>query len=177
MGKITTEIPIIGFAAYSGSGKTTLLTAVIPLLKQRGFRIGMIKHAHHQFDIDHPGKDSYELRKAGADQLLIASKKRWALMVENPINDADLSLQNLVKQLDEDSIDIILVEGFKAEAIPKIELHRGDINTNLICQADKNIIAIATDRPLDIADDITQLDINKPGQVAEFIIKHFLDRQ
>ena len=109
MAKIKSKIPIIGFSAYSGTGKTTLLTSIIPILKQRSYRVGMIKHAHHQFDIDHPGKDSYELRKAGADQMLIASSNRWALMVENSNSESKPSLQKLIEQLDSSSIDIILV--------------------------------------------------------------------
>jgi len=135
----------------------------------------MIKHAHHQFDIDHPGKDSYELRKAGADQMLIASSKRWALMVENTSNESDISLQKLIGQLDVVSIDIILVEGFKSESFPKIELHRPVVNANLMYQSDKNIIAIATDQTLHLSDDIPQLDINNPHQVTEFIIANILN--
>lgn len=176
MAKITSKIPIVGFAAFSGTGKTTLLSSVIPILKQRGYRVGMIKHAHHQFDIDHPGKDSYELRKAGADQMLIASNKRWALMVENPANDNDPSLQKLIGQLDSVSVDIILVEGFKSESFPKIELHRPEVNSNLMYQSDKNIIAIATDKSLILADKIPQLDINNPNQVADFVIANILNR-
>jgi len=176
MAEITSKIPIIGFAAYSGTGKTTLLTSVIPILKQRGYRIGIIKHAHHQFDIDHPGKDSYELRKAGTDQMLIASNKRWALMVETSTNERDPSLQKMIEQLDSASLDIILVEGFKSEPFPKIELHRQETNTNLMYQSDKNIIAIATDQSQKISDDIPQLDINNPHQVAEFIIVNILKK-
>ena len=176
MAEITSKIPIIGFAAYSGTGKTTLLTSIIPVLKQRGYRVGMIKHAHHQFDIDHPGKDSYELRKAGADQMLIASNKRWALMVENPTNESSPSLQKMIKQLDSSSVDIILVEGFKSESFPKIELHRPEVNSNLMYQTDKNIIAIATEKSLGLADNIPQLDINNPHQVADFIIANILNK-
>lgn len=136
----------------------------------------MIKHAHHNFDIDHPGKDSYELRKAGANQMLIASGKRWALMVDNPQNDSDPSLQKLIEHLDSALADIILVEGFKSESFPKIELHRQAVNSNLMYQSDKNIVAIATDNPLNIANDIPQLDINNPHQVAEFIIANILNK-
>jgi molybdopterin-guanine dinucleotide biosynthesis protein MobB len=167
----------VGFAAYSGTGKTTLLTAVIPLLRQRGYRVAMIKHAHHQFDIDQPGKDSYELRKAGAEQMLVASSKRWALMVENADDSHDPSLQDLINRLDLAAADIILVEGFKAEAFPKIELHRGAVNTDFIYQVDNNIIAIASDKTLDTPEYITPLNINDPAQIADFIVANIIGRQ
>ena len=177
MAKIKSKIPIIGFSAYSGTGKTTLLTSIIPILKQRGYRVGMIKHAHHQFDIDHPGKDSYELRKAGADQMLIASSNRWALMVETANSESNPSLQKLIGQLDSTSIDIILVEGFKAEQFPKIELHRSIVNSEYMYPTDKNIFAIALGSSEKVPDDIPQLDINNPHQVAEFIIETILNKQ
>ena len=164
----------MGFAAYSGTGKTTLLTAVIPLLKQSGYRIAMIKHAHHQFDVDQPGKDSYELRKAGADQMLVASRKRWALMVENTDDSHDPSLQALINHLDLSRTDIILVEGFKAEAFPKIELHRSAVNSDFLYPGDPNIIAIASDIPLSTPEAIALLNINEPGQIAEFIIANII---
>ncbi|WP_455206326.1 molybdopterin-guanine dinucleotide biosynthesis protein B [Kaarinaea lacus] len=172
---IYSKVPIVGFAAYSGTGKTTLLTSVIPMLKQRGYRLAIIKHAHHQFDIDHPGKDSYQLRKAGADQMLIASRKRWALIVENADDKKDPSLQDLINQLDVTSIDVILVEGFKADAFPKIELHRNGLNQGLIYPTDSNICAIASDKTIDAPNHITQLDINRPDQVAEFIIAKIIN--
>ena len=95
-----TSLPLLGFAGFSGAGKTTLLSAVLPLLVKQGVRVGMIKHAHHDFDIDQPGKDSYVLRKAGASQMLIASSQRWALMVENDNVGADPKLDTLLQRLD-----------------------------------------------------------------------------
>ena len=100
----------LGFAAFSGTGKTTLLKAVIPILKHAGLRVGVVKHAHHDFEIDHPGKDSYELRKAGADALLVASRHRWAMMVETP-DRGEPPLDELLEQLGPNSFDLILVEG------------------------------------------------------------------
>ena len=173
MKSIQSKLPLLGFAAYSGTGKTTLLSAVIPILKQRGLRIGMIKHAHHKFDIDHPGKDSYQLRKAGTDQMLIASSKRWALMVETENNTRDPSLQTLIDHLDAGSLDIILVEGFKHESFPKIELHREELNHELIAASDPNIVALATNTTVEFDSDIPQLDIDNPKQVADFIINFF----
>lgn len=172
-----TSTPVLGFAAYSGTGKTTLLKKVIPLLKQRNVRLGIIKHAHHNFDIDHPGKDSYELRKSGADKMLIASKKRWALMVENADTDSDPSLFTLLEKIDMPSLDLVLVEGFKHEFFPKIELHRAALNKDPLFPDDSSIIAIATDTPLEkgvITREIEQLDINDPEQIASFICDKFI---
>ncbi|KPJ95268.1 MAG: molybdopterin-guanine dinucleotide biosynthesis protein B [Gammaproteobacteria bacterium SG8_15] len=176
MTPIQSIVPIVGFAAFSGTGKTTLLTALIPILKQRGYRIAMIKHAHHQFDIDQPGKDSYELRKAGASQMLIASRKRWALMVENDDQSNDPPLQTLIDHLNTATTDLILVEGFKAEAIPKIELHRHAVTKDFFYPTDNHVIAVASDIKLDLPENITSLDINNPQQVAEFIIKNIINR-
>ena len=162
--------PILGFVAYSGTGKTTLLTRLIPLLKAQGIRIGVIKHAHHRFDIDKPGKDSYELRKAGAEQMLIASQQRWALMVETPSQQGDPELNELLSQLDPSKLDLILVEGFKHEAYPKIELHRPSLGKKLLFPQDESIIAIATDDTKAIATGLPLLDINRPEQLVEFIL-------
>jgi len=176
MNIIKSNVPIVGFAAFSGTGKTTLLTAIIPLLRQRGYRIAMVKHAHHQFDVDKPGKDSYQLRKAGANQMLIASSKRWALMVENTDDTDEPSLQQMINQLDTNKIDIILVEGFKAEAFPKIELHRKAVSNHHIYPDDKNIIAVASDTPMTLPEHITPLDINNAELIADFIVTNIINR-
>jgi len=162
------DIPILGFAAYSGTGKTTLLKKLIPLLKEKNIRIGMIKHAHHDFDIDIPGKDSYELRKAGAEQMLVASKQRWALMVETPGQD-EAQLSDLLKQLDTSKLDLVLIEGFKHVDYPKIECHRSSLEKDLIFPKDKSIIALATDQKLMINTNIPQLDLNSPEEIVKFI--------
>jgi len=166
------NIPMLGFVAYSGTGKTTLLKKVIPLLKAKGIRIGMIKHAHHDFDIDIPGKDSYELRKAGAEQMLIASSKRWALMVETPGQD-EAQLADLINRLDTSHLDLILIEGFKHVEYPKIQCHRPSLGHELICKDDPSIIAIATDEPLGPKVNIPQFDLNHPEEIAKFIIDKF----
>jgi molybdopterin-guanine dinucleotide biosynthesis protein MobB len=162
------DLPVLGFAAFSGTGKTTLLVQLIPLLAQQGVRVAMIKHAHHDFDIDTPGKDSHELRKAGARQVLIASDRRSALMTEYPARQ-EPRLEALVAALDPDTNDLVLVEGFRHIPFCKIELHRPALGHPLLCLQDKNIVAVATDGSLNgIA--VTQLDLNKVDAVAAFII-------
>ncbi len=168
------QIPILGFVAHSGTGKTTLLLKIIPLLKAKGLRIGLIKHTHHQFDIDHPGKDSYRLRHAGADQTLVASRKRWALMVEMGDEFDDPSLEQVLSHLDKNQLDLILVEGFKHERFPKIEVHRPSLNHPLFFPQDDSIIAITCDEPLAVPTHLPMLDINQPEQVVAFIEQRIL---
>jgi len=162
--------PVIGFAAYSGAGKTTLLKKLLPLLTGSGLRVGMVKHAHHAFDIDHPGKDSYELRKAGASQMLVASAQREALMIEKS-EAGEPDLDQLIGKLDQDCIDLILVEGFKNVPFPKIELFRASLGKPSLYPDDPTIIAIATDGELPEKTDLPVLDINDPEQLMEFICK------
>jgi molybdopterin-guanine dinucleotide biosynthesis adapter protein len=165
--------PILGFAAYSGTGKTTLLVKLLPLLTRQNIRIAIIKHAHHTFEIDHEGKDSYKLRKAGAQQLLIGSENRWALLVEN-YQQKQYKLGDFIDQIDHDSIDLVLVEGFKPVQIPKIELVRPALGNPLFYPDDKSVIAIATDAQLPVMTSLPVLDINNPEQIADFIINEFL---
>lgn len=165
--------PVLGFAAYSGTGKTTLLVKLLPLLTRQNIRVAMIKHAHHTFEIDHEGKDSYKLRKAGAQQLLIGSEKRWALLVENH-QQKKYKLSDFIAQLDHDTIDLVLVEGFKPVQIPKIELVRPALGNPLFYPEDNSVIAIATDADLPEKTELPVLDINNPEQIADFIINNFL---
>lgn len=167
------EVPVVGFAAYSGAGKTTLLKRLLPLLKERGFRVGVVKHAHHGFDIDHPGKDSFELRKAGATQMLVGSRQRWALIVETN-SPEEPSLADMMQHLLPERLDLILVEGFKPEAIPKIEIHRPALGKPLLSNDDRQVIAIAADAPVASARDLPALDLNDAEQIAEFIVDRFL---
>ena len=169
-------LPILGFCAFSGTGKTTLLTQLIPLLVANGVRIAMIKHAHHAFDIDHPNKDSYRLRQAGAKQMLISSANRWALMHDHASEQDEASLDQLIQQLDFDAADLILDEGFKKEPIGKIELHRPSLGLPLLCEKDDHVIAIASDEKLQVERDIPQLDLNNPEEIAQFILKIILAR-
>ena len=164
----TAQKPVVGFAAYSGAGKTTLLTKLLPLLTARGIRVGMIKHAHHSFDIDRPGKDSYELRQAGACQMLVASARREALMIEKA-EAGEPDLERLIARLDQDALDLVLVEGFKNVPFPKIEVFRATVGKPAIYPSDDTVVAIATDGELPIHSDLPVLDINNPESVAAFV--------
>ncbi|MDW2122081.1 bifunctional molybdopterin-guanine dinucleotide biosynthesis adaptor protein MobB/molybdopterin molybdotransferase MoeA [Vibrio sp. 2033] len=167
--KHTLNIPILGFAAYSGTGKTTLLEALLPKLTEAGLRIGMLKHAHHNFDVDKPGKDSYRLRKAGASQMLIASRNRFALMTETP--EAEAEFEYLLTRFDEDMLDVVLVEGCKNIAFPKIELHREEVGKPWLYPNDENIIAIASDSG-ELDSELPQMNINDLEAIAQFVIQY-----
>ncbi len=169
------KVPVLGIAAFSGTGKTTLLIQLIPLLKRRGLRIGLIKHSHHSFDIDHPGKDSYKLREAGANPVMLSSKLRRAVITEHE-NPSEPVLSEQLQHLDLSNLDLVLVEGFKRERFPKIELHRPSLGKPLLYPNDDSVIAIATDSRLAVEPEIPVLDINRPDQVAEFILEDFLIR-
>ena len=159
---------IFGLAGWSGSGKTTLLTRVIPSLTKRGLRVSTIKHAHHQFDIDTPGKDSYEHRRAGATEVMVSSVDRWALMHENRGgNEPDM--EELVARMAH--VDLLLVEGFKTYPHDKLEVYRGGHSKHLLAPHDENIVAIASDVPLsDIK--LPILDLDDVSRIADFIVSH-----
>ena len=170
------NVPILGFAAFSGTGKTTLLTQLIPLLQTHSLRVGLIKHSHHNFEIDHPGKDSYRLRKAGASQIMMVSRYRRAVITEFP-EAIEPHLFDQLPYFDQSRVDIILVEGFKREHFPKIELHRPSLNKPLLFPNDDAIIAIARDAPLSDPVPIPQLDLNRPDEIAAFILDWFLTHE
>ena len=161
-------IPLLAIAAWSGTGKTTLLKRLIPELCALGLRPGLIKHTHHDMDVDKPGKDSYELRKAGAAQTIVASEQRWALMTETP-ETPELDLTWLVSRMDASKLDLVLVEGFKHEAVPKILLFRqnsGHCVEELT--TDEHTIAVASG--VSIATSLPLLDLNNIPQIASFIV-------
>ena len=166
--------PVIGLSAYSGSGKTTLLGKLIPIFNSHKLRVAVIKHAHHSFDIDHPEKDSYKIRKAGAQQILISSQNRWAMIHELEDNQAELQLEDALEKLDTENIDFVIVEGYKAAAIPKIEIHRPALGKPLISSEDSHVIAIATDDPDKIDSTLPLLDLNHPEMIASYI-ERFID--
>lgn len=161
------SLPVLGFAAFSGTGKTTLLEMLIPSLIQQGVRVAMIKHAHHDFDVDKPGKDSFRLRKAGATQMLISSRYRNALMTETL--DKGACLDALLARIDPDKADLILVEGFKDEPIPKIELNRKELGKPWLHENDPHILAIACDSAPNTS--LPLLDINDISAITAFIFE------
>lgn len=169
------HIPILGFAAPSGTGKTTLLTQLIPLLREQKIRVGLIKHSHHNFQIDKPGKDSFRLREAGATPVMLVSSHRRAMITEfatqqEPVLDEQLEF------FDQSSLDLILVEGFKQERFAKIELHRPSLGLPLLYPDDSCIIAIASDQAITLQREIVSMDLNNIPQIADFILHTFLKK-
>ena len=154
----------IGFIGYSNSGKTTLIERVIPLFRARGFAVSAIKNAHHGFDMDRPGKDSFRYREAGAGQVLIATGLRWALLSETP--ERPSTLDELLAQLA--PCDLVIIEGFKSEGhVPRIEVRRQGVGEPPIFPHDPNVIALAADHAVDTA--LPVLDLNAPAKIADFI--------
>jgi len=172
-GRLKSDIPILGFSAWSGTGKTTLLRQLIPALGERGLRVSVIKHAHHHFDLDVPGKDSFELRKAGAVQTVICTATRMAQITEFDSPAEEPGLEQIINGLDTERIDLVLVEGYKTIEFPKIELHRAEIGKPCLYPEDDSVIALACDVPP--ADDIgiPLLDINDVEAIARFICEDF----
>jgi len=157
---------IIGLAGWSGSGKTTLVLKLIPTLIRRGKTVSTLKHAHHGFEVDKPGKDSYEHRMAGAHEVLVGSGKRWALMRELR-DEPEPPLEELLARMA--PVDLILVEGFKSYRHPKIEVRRPSIGKPPLTETLENIIAIATDEAVEDPDRPI-LDLNNVDAIADFII-------
>ena len=159
---------VLGVTGWSGSGKTTLLIHLIPELISRGLRVSTVKHAHHVFDIDKPGKDSYLHRESGAGEVLISSAARWALLHENR-ETPEPGLDDLIGHMT--PVDLILVEGFKAEGHAKLEVHRRGVDKPLLCRDDATFIALAADyQPGDL--DLPVLDLNDIQAIADFVIRY-----
>lgn len=157
---------VIGFAGWSGSGKTTLVAQVIGLLEAQGLVVSLIKHAHHEFEIDYQEKDSFRHRRAGCREVLVTSANRWAIMHELR-GRQELTLDEALARLS--PCDLVLVEGFKHAAIPKIEIYRAVIGKPQLFPEDQHIIAVACDSMLDTA--LPLLDLNAPTAVADFILQ------
>jgi len=156
-----------GFAGYSGSGKTTLIEQLIPRFVQQGLRVSLIKHAHHAFDVDQPGKDSYRHRHAGASEVLVTSSRRWVLMHElrgGPEPSFETQLRHLAP------CDLLLVEGFKHAPIPKLEVWRAATGEGLLHPNDPHIVALATDAEVETR--LPRLDLNDVEGIAGFIRNH-----
>ena len=153
-----------GIAGYSGAGKTTLIEALIPLFRADGLRVSLVKHTHHGFDIDRPGKDSYRFREAGALEVLLAGNQRWALMHELGAEQEPL-LSDLLARLSD--CELVLVEGFRSNELPKIEVHRPSAGHDFIYPKFPNVVAIASDAKLNVP--LPVLELNQPRYVAVFI--------
>tara|TARA_Y100000588_G_scaffold328738_1_gene364473 strand:+ start:437 stop:976 length:540 start_codon:yes stop_codon:yes gene_type:complete len=157
-----------GIVGWKGSGKTTLVVRLLPELNARGLVVSTLKHAHHTFDIDHPGRDSHEHRAAGAAEVMISSAKRWALMHETGDGE-EATLDDLVAKMQ--PADLLLIEGYKRESFSKLEVHRPEVGKTLLAPDDRNIVAIAVEHPV-VGFGRTQLDLNDVSAIADFIISH-----
>ncbi len=157
---------IFGLVGWSGSGKTTLMRGLLPALTDRGLRVSTIKHTHHNFDIDKPGKDSYMHREAGAHEVLITGARRWAILHENR-DQAEPDMDSLLDRMEE--VDLVLVEGFKSYRHNKLEVFRASVGKPLIAADDKTVVAVASDEMLD-ATGVPLLDLNDISAVADFIV-------
>ncbi|QID17657.1 molybdopterin-guanine dinucleotide biosynthesis protein B [Nitrogeniibacter mangrovi] len=158
---------VFGIAGFSGSGKTTLIEQLIPVLREGGLTVSVIKHTHHRFDLDRPGKDSWRHREAGAEEVLILSSDRWVLMHElrgapEPTLEAQLSIMS--------DVDLVLIEGFKAAPVPKVEVHRPASGKTPLWQENPHVVAVATDAPIDTP--LPTLDLNDPRAIARFILDY-----
>jgi molybdopterin-guanine dinucleotide biosynthesis protein B len=165
-------VKVVGFAGYSGAGKTHLVERLIPALKARGLRVSVVKHAHHKFDIDHQGKDTWRHREAGAFEVVVASRHRLALMREFE-REAQLTVHHLLAEL-YDGVDWVLVEGFRDSDLPKIEVWRAATGQPVRYPDDVFIFAIATDQPGQLPESTLRpvLDLNDPPAVAQWLIDH-----
>lgn len=162
---------VFGFAGFSGVGKTTLIEQLLPILIGEGVRVSVIKHAHHDFDIDRPGKDSYRHREAGAYEVLITANKRWVLMHEMR-DEAEPTLEDQLSKLS--PCDLVIVEGFKRADIPKIEIWREANGKPMLHPQDPNIVAVACDTPIECRG-LPTLPLNDPASIAQFILKRFVN--
>lgn len=158
---------VFGFAGFSGSGKTTLIEQLIPRFVAQGLRVSLVKHAHHTFDVDQPGKDSFRHRHAGASEVLVTSSRRWVLMHELR-GEAEPTMEDLIARIS--PCDLLLIEGYKRASIPKLEVYREAVGEGMLHPHDPNIVAVATDRPVDLA--LPVLDLNRPDLVGDFILRH-----
>jgi molybdopterin-guanine dinucleotide biosynthesis protein B len=159
---------VFGLIGWSGSGKTTLMTRLIPELAGRGVRVSTVKHAHHSFDVDQPGKDSFLHRAAGAVEVMVASANRWALMHEHR-GAPEPSLEELVRSMT--AVDLLMIEGFKRHQHPRIEVHRPSVGKPLICREDPTVLGVASDEPI-AGLPVRRLELDDIRGIAEFVLAH-----
>lgn len=169
---------VIGFVGSSGSGKTTVIEQLVPRLSRHGLRVGVMKHAHHGFDMDRPGKDSYRVRAAGAVQVLVASNQRWVLMGEVPAPAAEPNFHAMLGKFDPEQVDLVLTEGFSSEVFPKIEVYRPANGKPPRCwPQDSQVIALATDQPVETGATVSWLDLNRIDSIADFVMARLPELQ
>lgn len=159
---------VMGIVGWSGSGKTSLLVQLLPLLTARGLKVSTMKHAHHRFDLDTRGKDSFQHREAGASEVLVVTAARWVLMHESR-TEAEPPIEELIQRMT--AVDLLLIEGFKTHPHPKLEIHRASEGKPLLCLDDPHIVALAVDQPV-AGVTLPQLDLNDPPAIVEFILAH-----
>jgi molybdopterin-guanine dinucleotide biosynthesis protein B len=162
-------IRVFGLAGWSGSGKTVLLTQLLPALIARGLTVSTVKHAHHEFDVDQPGKDSWSHRQAGAREVMVASARRWALMHEHR-GAREPGLEDLLRHMS--PVDLVLVEGFKEGAFPKLEVHRAVLGKPLLYPEDRNIVALACDDAEVPAARLPRFELGDIGGICDLIVAH-----
>jgi molybdopterin-guanine dinucleotide biosynthesis protein MobB len=163
--------PAVGFVGSSGSGQTTLIERLVPVLSTRGLRVGVLKHAQRDFDVDRPGKDSYRVRAAGAREVLVASQRRWALLAEESEPDSEPRLAHTLARFTPGEVDLVLVEGFAHERYPKIEVYRPSHGKPPKCwPGDGDVVAVAADAEIGPSG-VARLDLNDPEAVARFVIE------
>jgi molybdopterin-guanine dinucleotide biosynthesis adapter protein len=159
---------VFGLIGWSGSGKTTLMTRLIPELASRGVRVSTVKHAHHSFDVDQPGKDSFLHRTAGAVEVMVASTNRWALMHEHrgaPEPDVEALVRSMTP------VDLLMIEGFKRHRHPRLEVHRPSVGKPLICREDPTVLAVASDEAI-AALPVPRLELDDIRGIADFVLAH-----
>ena len=163
-------IPVIGFVAPSGTGKTTLIRQLVPLLRQRGLGVGYLKHSHHQVEVDRPGKDSFELREAGASQVLLATGERWIMQSVQRQPGPDPELAGMLALFDPRLVDLILVEGFKFSAYPKLEVHRAALAKPYLFPGDPGIRALISDAPPPAGEHPPLLPLGDPAAIVDYLL-------
>jgi molybdopterin-guanine dinucleotide biosynthesis protein B len=167
------QVRVFGFAGWSGSGKTTLIEKIVPCIAARGMSVSLIKHAHHGFDLDRPGKDSYRHREAGCSEVLIMARERWALLHESR-GEAEPTLEEALARMS--PCDLVLIEGYKAYSVPKLEVHRAAVGKPLLCPGDPNIVGLATDATAATLagwpENLPRFDIDDAAAIADFVVAH-----